>query len=36
MKKDELRQIYYLNKEIKMWGIELENLKCKSLMLGHQ
>lgn len=36
MTKEELRQIYYLNKEIKMWRKELEDLKDKSLMMGQQ
>jgi len=32
--KEELKQIYYLNKEIKMWQRELDRLQCKSLAGG--
>jgi hypothetical protein len=34
--KDELKQIYYINKEIKMWQKELERLQCKSLVKGQE
>ena len=34
MTKDELKQIYYINKEIKMWQRELDRLQCKSLAGG--
>jgi hypothetical protein len=34
--KEELKQIYYLNKEIKMWQKELERLQCKSLIKGQE
>jgi len=34
--KEELKQIYYLNKEIKMWQRELERLQCMSLIKGQQ
>ena len=34
MTKEELKQIYYLNKEIKMWQRELDRLQCKSLIGG--
>ena len=34
MKKEELKQIFYINKEIKMWQCELERLQCKSLASG--
>ena len=36
MTKEELKQIYYLNREIKMWRKELERLQCKSLIKGQQ
>lgn len=36
MTKEELSQIYYLNKEIKIWQKELERLECQSLLKGHQ
>ncbi len=36
MTKEELSQIYYLNKEIKMWQKELERLECQSLIKGQQ
>lgn len=32
--KEELKQIYYLNKEIKMWQRELDAIECKSLIKG--
>jgi len=34
--KEELKQIYYINKEIRMWNKELESLQCKSLDLGQR
>ena len=34
MTKEELKQIYYINKEIKMWQRELDRLQCKSLAGG--
>ena len=34
MTKEELKQIFYLNREIKMWQIELERVECKSLTKG--
>lgn len=34
--KEELSQIYYLNKELRMWQKELENLECQSLLRGQQ
>ena len=34
MTKEELKQIYYLNKEIKMWQRELDAIECKSLIKG--
>jgi hypothetical protein len=34
--KEELKQIYYLNQEIKMWQKELERLQCKSLVKGQE
>jgi len=34
--KEELKQIYYINKEIKMWQKELERLQCKSLIKGQE
>jgi hypothetical protein len=34
--KEELKQIYYLNKEVKMWQKELERLQCMSLIKGQQ
>lgn len=36
MTKEELKQIYYLNKEIKMWQKELEKLQCRSLVKGQE
>lgn len=36
MTKEELKQIYYLNKEIKMWQRELDRLQCKSLVKGQE
>lgn len=33
---DELKQIYYINGEIKMWQRELERLQCKSLVKGQE
>lgn len=36
MTKEELKQIYYLNKEIKMWQRELERIRCKSLVKGQE
>jgi len=35
MTREELKQIYYINKEIKMWQRELDRLQCKSL-IGRQ
>ena len=32
MTREELKQIYYINKEIKMWQRELDRLQCKSLI----
>ena len=32
MTKVELEQIYYLNRELKMWETELERVRCKSLV----
>lgn len=32
MTKSELEQIYYLNRELKMWETELERVRCKSLV----
>jgi hypothetical protein len=34
--REELKQIYYLNKEVKMWQRELERLQCMSLIKGQQ
>ena len=34
MTKEELKQIYYINKEIKMWQRELDAIECKSLIKG--
>lgn len=34
--KEELSQIYYLNKELQMWQKELESLECQSLLRGQQ
>lgn len=31
MNKTELKQIYYLNREVRMWQRELERLECNSL-----
>ncbi len=36
MTKEELKQIYYLNKEIKMWQRELDRLQCQSLVKSPQ
>ena len=36
MTKEELKEIYYINKEIKMWQKELERLQCKSLVKGQE
>ena len=36
MTKEELRKIYFLNKEIKMWQKELEKLQCQSLIKGQE
>lgn len=32
MTKTDLEQIYYLNRELKMWETELERVRCKSLV----
>lgn len=32
MTKTELEQIYYLNRELKLWETELERVRCKSLV----
>ena len=32
MTKPEFEQIYYLNRELKMWETELERVRCKSLV----
>ena len=32
MTKPELEQIYYLNRELKLWETELERVRCKSLV----
>ncbi|MGN1109508.1 MAG: hypothetical protein ACI4RK_09025 [Oscillospiraceae bacterium] len=32
MTKADLEQIYYLNRELKMWETELERVRCKSLV----
>lgn len=36
MTKEELKEIFYINKEIKMWQKELERLQCKSLVKGQE
>lgn len=36
MTKEELKQIYSLNREIKMWQKELEKLQCQSLVKGQE
>lgn len=36
MTKDELKQIFYLNQEIKMWQRELERLQYKSIIKGQE
>ena len=36
MTKEELKQIYYINKEIIMWQKELDRLQCKSLVKGQE
>ncbi len=36
MTKEELKQIYYINKEILMWQKELDRLECKSLVKGQE
>lgn len=32
MTKEELKQIFYLNKELEMWQKELDKIQCKSLV----
>ena len=32
MTKSDLEQIYYLNRELKLWETELERVRCKSLV----
>ncbi|SHI43235.1 hypothetical protein [Parasporobacterium paucivorans] len=34
MTREELKQIYYINDEIKMWQRELERMQCQSLVKG--
>ena len=34
--REELKQIYYINNEIKMWQKELDRLECKSLAKGQE
>ena len=34
MTREELKQIYHINREIKMWQRELDRLQCKSLIGG--
>ena len=34
--KEELKQIYYINKEILMWQKELDRIECKSLVKGQE
>lgn len=36
MTRDDLKQIFYLNKEIKMWQEELDRIQCKSLTGGQE
>ena len=36
MTKEELKQIYHLNKEVVMWQKELSKLQCKSLIKGQE
>lgn len=36
MTKEELKQIYYLNKEVRMWQKELERYQCKSLVKSQE
>lgn len=36
MTREELRQIYHLNREVKMWQKELERMQCKSLVKGQE
>ncbi len=36
MTKEELKKIYYINKEILMWQKELDRLQCKSLVKGQE
>lgn len=36
MEREELKQIYYLNKEVKMWEKELERIQYQSLARGQQ
>ena len=36
MTREELKQIYYINNEIKMWQKELDRLECKSLVKGQE
>ena len=32
MTREELEQIYYLHRELRMWEQELERLRCRSLV----
>lgn len=34
--REELSQIYYLNRELRMWQKELESLECQSLVRGQE
>lgn len=34
--REELSQIYYLNRELRMWQKELESLECQSLVGGQE
>ena len=36
MTKEELKQIYHINREIIMWQKELDRLECKSLVKGQE
>lgn len=36
MTKQDLEQIYYLNRELKMWQTELERIRCESLVKSPQ
>ena len=36
MTKEELSQVFYLTKEIKMWQAELNRLECQSLIKGQE